>query len=64
MATSSFVEKIRVNNSKVLEDYVVAMETAIESPVIIKSKRKAVIIKNSQEARELMLKGIMNGKKK
>ena len=33
MATSSFVERIKVNNPKVMEEYVAAMETAASTTI-------------------------------
>lgn len=59
MATSSFVERIRVNNPKVMEEYVAAMETAANTPVKSRIKRTPEI-KDPQELKRLMLKGIEN----
>ena len=58
MATSSFVEKIRVNNPKVMEEYVAAMESAANTPVLQRTEKKTKEIKDSQELKKLMLKGI------
>ena len=49
MATSNFMEKIRVNNPKVMEEYVAAMESAANSPVVPKPEKKAKEMKDPQE---------------
>ena len=64
MATSSFVERIRVNNPKVMEEYVAAMESAANSPVVSRPKKKANEIKDPQELKKLMLRGIEKWGKK
>ena len=33
MATSSFVDRIRINNPKVMEEYVAAMEASAKEPL-------------------------------
>ena len=57
MATSSFVERIRVNNPKVMEEYVAAMESAANAPVMQRAEKTIKEIKNPQELKKLMLKG-------
>ena len=64
MATSSFVERIRVNNPKVMEEYVAAMETAANAPVAQRPEKRAKEIKDPQELKKLMLKGIEKWGKK
>lgn len=64
MATSSFVERIRVNNPKVMEEYVAAMESAANAPVVQRPEKKAKEIKDPQELKKLMLKGIEKWGKK
>ena len=64
MATSSFVEKIRVNNPKVMEEYVAAMESAANSPVPQRTEKKIKEISDPQELKGLMLKGIEKWGKK
>ena len=64
MATSSFVERIRVNNPKVMEEYVAAMETAANAPVAQRPEKRAKEIKDPQELKKLMLKGIEKWEKK
>ncbi len=64
MATSSFVERIRVNNPKVMEEYVAAMESAANAPVMQRAEKTIKEIKNPQELKKLMLKGIEKWGKK
>ena len=56
MPTSTFIEKIRVNNPMVMEKYVEAMESAANTPV--KQRKKMKAITDPQELREIMHKGI------
>ena len=58
MATSSFVERIRINNPKVMEEYMAAMETAANVPIVQQQEKKTKEIKDPQELKMLMLKGI------
>jgi len=64
MATSSFVERIRINNPKVMEEYVAAMETASNAPMVQQQGKKTKEIKDPQELKMLMLKGIEKWGKK
>lgn len=64
MATSSFVERIRVNNPKVMEEYVAAMESAASAPIVKNVNKNIVEIKDPQELKRLMLKGIEKWGKK
>lgn len=64
MATSSFVERIRVNNPKVMEEYVAAMESAANAPIVKKQEKKAKEISDPKELKGLMLKGIEKWGKK
>ena len=64
MATSSFVERIRVNNPKVMEEYVAAMESAANAPVMQRAEKTVKEIKDPQELKKLMLKGIEKWGKK
>lgn len=57
MATSSILENIRVNNPKVLEEYVAAMEKAADSP-IKKQERIAREITDPSELKAIMLRGL------
>lgn len=58
MATSSFVEKIRVNNPKVMMDYVAALEAAEKSPVTPMAEPMTKEVKDSEELSKIMLRGI------
>ena len=58
MATSSFVERIRVNNPKVMEEYVAVMETAANAPVAKRQEKTAKEITDPKELKTLMLMGI------
>lgn len=63
MATSSILDHITINNSKVIEDYVNSMEEAVNKPVShedsdIKFETDPNVLK------ELMLKGIEKWGKK
>ena len=64
MATSSIVDKIRVNNPTVIEDYVAAMEASANSSVVQKDKRTAETISDPTELKEIMLRGIEKWGKK
>jgi len=64
MATSSFVEKIRVNNPKVMVDYVAALEAAEKAPVVPLEKPTARRITDPEEMRNIMLRGIEKWGKK
>ena len=58
MAISSIIENIQVNNPKVMEEYVAAVEKAAASPVEKKKDRIAREISNPDELKNLMLRGI------
>ena len=64
MATSSFVERITVNNPKFMEEYVAAMESAANAPVVRRPERKTKEIKDPEELKKLMLRGIEKWGKK
>lgn len=64
MATSSFVEKIRVNNPKVMMDYVAALEAAEKAPVTPISEPIAREVNDSEELSRLMTMGIEKWGKK
>ena len=64
MATSSFMEKIRVNNPKVMEEFAAAMESAASAPVGDRQEKTADEIKDPQELKRLMLMGIAGRDKK
>lgn len=64
MATSSFVEKIRVNNPKVMVEYVAALEAAEKAPVMPITKPFARRISDPAEMKSIMLRGIEKWGKK
>ena len=64
MATSSFVEKIRVNNPKVMIEYVAALEAAEKAPIAPVKEPIARRITNSEELKTIMLRGIEKWSKK
>lgn len=58
MAVSSFVEKIRLNNPKVMMDYVAALEAAEKEPIIPMKESTIREVKDSEELKKIMLRGI------
>ena len=58
MATSSFVEKIKVNNPKVIMEYASALEAAEKAPVSPMPEPTARRITNPEEIKALLLRGI------
>lgn len=58
MATSSFVEKIRLNNPKVMMDYVAALVAAEKEPIIPIKESTVREVKDSDELKKIMLRGI------
>lgn len=63
MATSSILENIRVNNPKVLEDYVASMEKSANAPIEKKTERIAREITDPKELETIMRQGIERWKK-
>ena len=63
MATSSIVEKIRVNNPKVIEEYVAAMEASAQAPIVHKQPT-AKKISDPEALKKTMLRGIEKWGKK
>lgn len=57
MATSSIIDHIRVNNPKVLELYVEALEKAEKEP-IVKREKIAKEITDPEEMRQIMMRCI------
>lgn len=64
MATSSFVEKIRVNNPKVMVEYVAALEAAEKASVVTMPEPTARRITDPAEMKSIMLRGIEKWGKK
>lgn len=58
MATSSFVEKIRVNNPKVMIEYVAALEAAEKAPAAPMVEPTARRITDPAEMKKIMLRGL------
>lgn len=58
MATSSIVEKIRVNNPKVIEDYVEAMEASANVPINRGPQAAARKVTDAAELKDVMLRGL------
>lgn len=64
MATSSIIEKIRVNNPKVLEKYAASLEADANEPVTPNSKSMVRQITDPKEIKRIMALGIKNWSKK
>ncbi len=64
MATSSIVERIRVNNPKVIEEYVAAMEASANTQIAFKEESLAKRITDPKELQNMMLRGIEKWGKK
>lgn len=58
MATSSFVEKIRINNPKAMVEYAAALEAAEKAPILPDEQPSARKISDPAELKALMLRGI------
>lgn len=58
MATSSFVEKIRVNNPKAIVEYAAALEAAERAPVTPMPEPTAKRITDPVEMKSILLRGI------
>ncbi len=64
MATSTIVEKIRVNNPKVIEEYVAAMEASASTPIESRKPAAAKQVTDPAELRKIMMRGIEKWGKK
>lgn len=64
MATSTIVEKIRVNNPKVIEELVATMETVAKAPIERRSQSSAKQVTDSAELKRIMMRGIEKWGKK
>ncbi len=58
MATSSFIENIRINKPMVMEKYVEALEAAEKAPVMPLPEPTARRISDPEEIKTVMLRGI------
>mgnify|MGYP006916330138 CR=1 FL=1 len=57
MATSSILENIRVNNPKVVEEFIVAMEDFEKNPLEFDEK-KSTLVTDSVRLRAIVEKGL------
>ncbi len=64
MATSSFVEKIQVNNPKVMVEYVAALEAAEKAQVTPMPEPTARRITDAEEIKSIILRGLEKWGKK
>lgn len=64
MATSSIIENIKVNNPRVIEEYLAAMEKAASEPIAEKKESGTVRITDPAELKKIMLRGIEKWGKK
>ena len=64
MATSTILEKIRVNNPKVIEEYVAAMEASANTPIETRKPTAAKQVTDPAELKKIMLRGIEKWGKK
>lgn len=64
MATSTIVEKIRVNNPKVIEEYVAAMEASANTPIKTRKGASVKQVTDPAELKKIMMRGIEKWGKK
>ena len=64
MATSTMIENIKVNNPKVLEDYVAVLEASEKAAITPLKNPSAKRITDSTELKDIMLRGIEKWGKK
>ncbi len=64
MATSSIIEDIKINNPKVMEEYVAALEAAEKAPIVPVQELAARRITDPAELKKIMLRGIEKWGKK
>ena len=64
MATSSIMEKIRVNNPKVIEEYVAAMEASANTSISCRGQNMTKKVSDPAELKKIMLRGIEKWGKK
>ena len=58
MATSSIIENIQINNPKVMEDYISAIERAESAPIETNKTRIAREIRDPDEIKKILERGI------
>ena len=64
MATSTIIEKIRVNNPKVIEKYAAAMEASANTPIEARKTAAAKQVTDPAELKQIMLRGVAKWGKK
>lgn len=64
MATSSFVENIRVNNPGVILEYAKALESAENAPIEPVRQSAVKMISDPEELKRIMLRGIEKWERK
>lgn len=60
MATSSILENIRVNNPKVVEEFVVAMEAYSKNPLKYEKKGTSSVVTDPARLKAIVEKGLKN----
>lgn len=63
MATSSIIDRIRINNPKVMEAYIDALEKAEKEPVIYSPSQTAREVTDPEEMKQIMIRCIENWSK-
>ena len=58
MATSSIIENIRINNPRVLEEYVAAMEEAAKKPLSKSEFRRSNVVSDSDSINAFFKKAL------
>ena len=58
MATSSIIENIRVNNPRVLEEYVAAMEEAAKKTLSRSDNERSGVVTDPQEIKSFLQKAM------
>ncbi len=64
MATSTIVEKIRVNNPKVIEEYAATMEASANTPIEARKTAVAKQATDPAELKQIMMRGVAKWGKK
>lgn len=60
MATSSILENIRVNNPKVIEEFVAAMEASAQKPIRSSEIKRSRVVSDPEILRSVVMKGLQN----
>ena len=64
MATSSILDNIEVNNPRVIEEFLDAMEKSANSPRHRRAHSETAFLKDPDQIRDIMAKGILNQRNK